>query len=141
MTHLPGTIDKGPGSIGVNGFEPTGQIVDERIIVDFFDPEFGFFEPPIGQIGGIQALDRTGQFVRPIQPEMEREAISFVPESTIPSIPAFPTCPNVVRPQNIFDPASIGMQVETAVEMLDSRSLHFIGIGLLIVFGILNLGR
>lgn len=138
MTHLPGTVDRGPGSLGLEPLET----LDENIIFDFVDPGTGMFiDPPLGQIGGIQALDPSGQFVRPIQPEMEREAISFVPESTIPSIPAFPTCPNVVRPPNIFDPASIGMEVEAAIEMLDSRSLHFIGIGLLIVFGILNLGR
>lgn len=141
MTHLPGTIDKGPGSLGLNGFEPTGMIVDERIIVDFFDPEFGFFEPGVGQQTGIQALNQTGEFVRQTLPVVEREPVSFVPESTIPSVPAFPTCPNVVRPPNIFDPGAIGMGIESTIEMLDSRSLHFIGIGLLIVFGILNLGR
>ncbi len=141
MTHLPGTIDKGPGSIGII-VEPTGMIVDEEenIIFDFVDPETGMFiDPPPGQLGGIQALDSMGDFVRQSIPDIGPEAISFVPESTIPSIPAFPTCPDVVRPPNIFDPGSIGMDARPTLEMLDQRSLSFIGIGLILVFGLLNL--
>ena len=130
MTHIPGTLDRGPGSLGIA--QP------ENIIVDFFDPNIGFFEPTVGQQAGIMALQPSGARVRELKPILIPQGVRVIPESAIPSVPSLRVCPNTIRPDSVFSGGVL--RPEPPTQMIDSQSLSFIGIAVVIVFGILAIG-